>query len=174
MVTDDPGWMERTAHPLLPFREAISQSGVGDREISRRTVEQKIPNSQGKIGYSHSQIVHAKNGTDGSRHIRPRPELMMAVCEVIEFPVERVAEYQLWSARRLLDEEAVGLEQALANLVHHGFGAGLRAIEPGEGGGPRVKAPPPGLAPKRSTAKPRAGRTQGKASRTAGGRRAGG
>jgi hypothetical protein len=119
-LTDD-GWVARTDHSPTPLREVISQSGVGDREIARRILDAQIPNSRGGVGYSHTQIVHAKNGADGSRAMRPRPELIEAICQVIGFPPEAVAEYQLWQVRQLFDEQAIGMPEALANLERYGF-----------------------------------------------------
>jgi hypothetical protein len=117
-LTEDVWRVETSNHTLVSLSDAMARSGLGDREIARRTKDTGIRNSRGTIGYSHTQLVNAKNGYDG---MRPRPELIEAVCRVIGFPVEQVAEYRLWQARRLFDEHAVGLEDALANLERYGL-----------------------------------------------------
>ncbi|HEX7254954.1 MAG TPA: hypothetical protein VF236_03425 [Gaiellaceae bacterium] len=50
----------------------------------------------------------------GERH--PAPKLIEAVTDALDLPPETFAEYRLWEARRQLDPQEVGFEQAVRSL----------------------------------------------------------
>jgi hypothetical protein len=69
-----------------------------------------------------------RKAVTGDRH--PAPKVIEAVSDALSVSPETFVEYRLWVARRMLDQNEVGLDEALRNLEAKTISAGSGKTTP--------------------------------------------